>query len=375
MQMKPVHLGILLVTLCVCCATQNQATSTEQPSEQLVSQQRSAQAWEERVEDSPWTISSDYFRQKSDEGAFDLGEWLEEREKVEARQEQTEKRLAELEKKVEKQGAVSPTPTEVPPPQPPEETPRATAPREAAAEVSPGLRFKVAMVLLPEGLRPASETRAPLLEALRSQFATHPRILLVGPEDTGQILAQQGIDVGPDTLENIALALGIYPAARVVVFVEHAAVHRVAAGIEGRLAYTIADGFSGRPASAGTVTAAVAPDQGLHLFQKLAAQLEPVLEKKTARYQWLTRVALVDGDHIYLCAGEASGLKPGDTFAVYGPGREIIHPVAKVSLGFQRGPFKGTIKVVKLFGADAAEASLVAGEAEIEGNDLVSVPE
>jgi hypothetical protein len=53
----------------------------------------------------------------------------------------------------------------------------------------------------------------------------------------------------------------------------------------------------------------------------------------------------------------------------------MIHPIAKVSMGFERGPYKGKIKVVKLFGSDAAEALLVAGEGKIEGNDLVGLPD
>ena len=44
-------------------------------------------------------------------------------------------------------------------------------------------------------------------------------------------------------------------------------------------------------------------------------------------------------------------------------------------MGFQRGPYKGKIKVIKLFGGDAAEAALVAGEAKIDGNDLVALPD
>jgi hypothetical protein len=86
-------------------------------------------------------------------------------------------------------------------------------------------------------------------------------------------------------------------------------------------------------------------------------------------------VAVVEGKRIYLSAGEASGLKSGDILAVYGPGKEIMHPTANVSMGFQPGPYKGKIKVVNLFGSDVSEAAIVAEEGKIEVNDLVAFPD
>ena len=106
----------------------------------------------------------------------------------------------------------------------------------------------------------------------------------------------------------------------------------------------------------------------------LLAETVADLEKRAARYGWSTRVAMVESKNIYLSAGKASGLKQGDMFAVYGPGKEIIHPIAKVSMGFQRGPYKGMVKVVNLFGGDASEAIVVAAPGTIEVNDIVTLP-
>ena len=82
----------------------------------------------------------------------------------------------------------------------------------------------------------------------------------------------------------------------------------------------------------------------------------------------------MEGQQVYLSAGRASGLKKGDVFAIYGPGKEIIHPTAKVSMGFQPGPYKGTVEVSNLFGPDAAEAIAVDGAGRIKTNDLVVLP-
>jgi hypothetical protein len=144
--------------------------------------------------------------------------------------------------------------------------------------------------------------------------------------------------------------------------------------VKGRLEYAVLDGFSGRSITTGQATgsASSGPDGTVKVMGELVSSVVEALEKKAAQYDWYARVAMVEGKEIYLTAGAASGLKVGDILSVYGPGKEIVHPVAKVSMGFQRGPYKGKVKVLKLFGRDAAEASLVSGKGKIEGNDLVT---
>jgi hypothetical protein len=147
--------------------------------------------------------------------------------------------------------------------------------------------------------------------------------------------------------------------------------------MQGRLDYTLVDGFSGRTISRDERIVSAAQELGEkgELLRALLAQTVVDLEKRAAKYSWSTRVAMVESDQIYLSAGKASGLNVGDIFAIYGPGKEIIHPIAKVSMGFQRGPYKGTIKVSNLFGRDAAEATVVAGPGTIQVNDIVTLPE
>jgi hypothetical protein len=147
--------------------------------------------------------------------------------------------------------------------------------------------------------------------------------------------------------------------------------------MQGRLAYTVVDGFSGRTVSQDQriVSADHSAAEKGELVRVLLDQAVVDLEKRAAKYGWSTRVAMVESKNIYLSAGKASGLNVGDIFAIYGPGKEIIHPIAKVSMGFQRGPYKGMVKVVNLFGRDASEAIVVAGPGTIEVNDIVTLPE
>jgi hypothetical protein len=372
-------LNALVLLLCVCaaCAARKSATQAEKPQEELSAEEKSRQEWEERVTDSSWMVTGEYFQQKDHSDAIDLNEWWEGRKELEAKQEDTEERLARLEKAVGEGQAISPTQgqgetLQVAGAQPvPAPTARARRPFLQAP------RFKVALVMRPEVYQAAAEIRGPLLEAVSHQFDQHPQLLLVGPQEVENILIQQGLVISPMNMAKTAQVLGIYPAARLVLFVDKLALLHGAEGVKGRLDYTIVDGFSGGSVTRGeeTASASSGPDGEGKLLEDLMGRLALAVGNKAAQYEWLSRVAMVEGKSVYLCAGEASGLKPGDILAVYGPGREMIHPIAKVSMGFQRGPYKGEIKILKLFGGDTAEALVVAGEGKIEGNDLVALPD
>jgi hypothetical protein len=85
---------------------------------------------------------------------------------------------------------------------------------------------------------------------------------------------------------------------------------------------------------------------------------------------WATTIAKIDGDHLYINAGKLSGLRIGDSLEIFEPGKEIIHPTTKISLGWTTGQLKGTIKVTELFGVDAAVGEIVQGYG-FSSNDVV----
>jgi hypothetical protein len=297
------------------------------------------------------------------------------RKEMKAQQQETERRLATLEKQAQKQQAPEPQVQGMGS----QSTAAVAAPGAAAskqAKSQQSLRFKVALVFIPATDRTGTELKAPLVEGVRQQFAGHPWLLLVEPEEAEEILAQQGLTIRQENKENIARTLGVYPAARLILFLDKVSMERKGDKVQGRLNYTVVDGFSGRTISRdqSTVSADHSAAEKEKLVRALLAQTVADLEKSAARYGWSTRVAMVESKNIYLSAGKASGLNAGDMFAVYGPGKEIIHPIAKVSMGFQRGPYKGMVKVVNLFGRDASEATVVAGPGTIEVNDIVTLP-
>ena len=376
--MRYLILGLLIVVgwMLAACTTDQLATKEKKPTGPLTAEERSRREREDRVLESSWYESSDYHTQKDGEGGIDVGEWMRNRKEMKAQQEETEKRLAKLEKKAEKQQATEPQAHGVGS----QSTASVAAPVAAAnkqAKSQQGLRFKVALVFMPETYGSGTEVKTPLVDGVRQQFAGHPGLLLIEPEEAEEILAQQGLDVSQKNKAKIARSLGVYPAARLIFFLDKVALDRKGNKVQGRLDYTVVDGFSGRTISRDQRI--VSADKGAaekgELLRALLAQTVADLEKRAATYGWSTRVAMVESKNVYLSAGKASGLKEGDMFAIYGPGKEIIHPIAKVSMGFQRGPYKGMVKVSNLFGGDASEATVVAGPGTIEVNDVVTLPE
>jgi hypothetical protein len=89
--------------------------------------------------------------------------------------------------------------------------------------------------------------------------------------------------------------------------------------------------------------------------------------------EWSTTLAKIEGEDLYLNAGRLSGLRVGDVLEVFEPGKEIIHPATKVSLGWTTGQLKGAVRVADLFGVDAAVGKVVQGQG-FSVNDVVKSP-
>jgi len=77
---------------------------------------------------------------------------------------------------------------------------------------------------------------------------------------------------------------------------------------------------------------------------------------------WETTIAKIEGENLYINAGRLSGLRIGDTLEIFGPGKEIINPTTKFSLGWTTGQLKGAIRITDLFGVDAAIGKVVQGQ-------------
>lgn len=68
------------------------------------------------------------------------------------------------------------------------------------------------------------------------------------------------------------------------------------------------------------------------LRDALTKAMVNMMQKLETR-KWSGRIAQVDGENLYINAGQRSGLNVGDRLDVYRPGKEIIDPVTKMRLG------------------------------------------
>jgi hypothetical protein len=101
--------------------------------------------------------------------------------------------------------------------------------------------------------------------------------------------------------------------------------------------------------------------------------LEDILEgflRQLDLLDWETTIAKIEGENLYINAGRLSGLRIGDTLEIFGPGKEIINPTTKFSLGWTTGQLKGAIRITELFGVDAAIGKVVQGQG-FATNDVV----
>ncbi len=79
--------------------------------------------------------------------------------------------------------------------------------------------------------------------------------------------------------------------------------------------------------------------------------------KQLGKRKWNGRVAQVDGENLYINAGQKTGLNVGDQLDVYRPGKEIIDPVTRQKLGTTEN-MVGKAVVVKNDLGDQADLSI-----------------
>jgi curli biogenesis system outer membrane secretion channel CsgG len=94
--------------------------------------------------------------------------------------------------------------------------------------------------------------------------------------------------------------------------------------------------------------------------------------KAVEKLSWEGRVALVNGDRIYINAGRISGLQVGDVLKVTEDGDEVFDPESGSFIGYAPGRMKGTLEVVSYFGKDGAIGVVHSGSGFKE-NDRVEL--
>ncbi len=113
--------------------------------------------------------------------------------------------------------------------------------------------------------------------------------------------------------------------------------------------------------------------RGKAVIKSIDLSLEDILDgffRQLDYLDWTTTIAKIEGENLIINAGRLSGLRIGDTLEIYEPGKEIIHPSTKISLGWTTGQLKGVLRVSELFGVDAAIGKVVQG-AGFSPNDVL----
>ncbi|MCX8119020.1 MAG: hypothetical protein N3G78_13960 [Desulfobacterota bacterium] len=113
--------------------------------------------------------------------------------------------------------------------------------------------------------------------------------------------------------------------------------------------------------------------RGKAVMRAIDLSLEDILDgflRHLDYLDWTTTIAKIEGENIYINAGRLSGLRVGDTLEIYEPGREIIHPTTKISLGWTTGQLKGVLRISELFGVDAAIGKAIQGSG-FSPNDIL----
>jgi hypothetical protein len=94
--------------------------------------------------------------------------------------------------------------------------------------------------------------------------------------------------------------------------------------------------------------------------------------KSVEKLAWEGRVAMVNGDKIYINSGRLTGIQIGDVLKITEEGTEVFDPDSGAFIGAAPGRMKGTIEVVSYFGKDGSIAIVHSGSGFKE-NDRVEM--
>lgn len=98
----------------------------------------------------------------------------------------------------------------------------------------------------------------------------------------------------------------------------------------------------------------------------------PDLQGVISQLTWEGRIALIQGDRVYLNVGQMTGIKPGDLLKVSDLGDEVYDPQSGRFIGRSPGRVKGVIEVISFFGEDGSIAVMNSGSGFRE-NDRVEL--
>lgn len=96
----------------------------------------------------------------------------------------------------------------------------------------------------------------------------------------------------------------------------------------------------------------------------------PNFTRAMEKLSWEGRVAMINGERVYINAGRLSGLQMGDILKVTEEGDEVYDPETGRFIGLAPGRMKGTVEVIGYFGKDGAIAIIHSGSGFRENDRL-----
>lgn len=98
----------------------------------------------------------------------------------------------------------------------------------------------------------------------------------------------------------------------------------------------------------------------------------PSVAQSVEKLTWEGRVALLQGERVFINAGRLSGIQIGDILKVTEEGKEIFDPETGRYIGMAPGRMKGTLEIVSYFGKDGSIGIVHSGSG-FEENDKVEI--
>lgn len=106
----------------------------------------------------------------------------------------------------------------------------------------------------------------------------------------------------------------------------------------------------------------------IQAFRQITVEVARSVEKLS----WEGRVAMIQGERVYVNAGRLSGIQIGDILKVTEEGKEIYDPETGRFIGVAPGRMKGTVEIVSYFGKDGSIGIVHSGSGFLE-NDRVEI--
>ena len=101
------------------------------------------------------------------------------------------------------------------------------------------------------------------------------------------------------------------------------------------------------------------------LLEKLVADafvdFAPQITGALTKIVWEGRIAMINGDRIFLNVGKMTGIQPGDLLKVTEEGAEVFDPQTGNFIGKTPGRMKGTLEIISFFGQDGSIAIIHSG--------------